>query len=157
RNVLFTIAWDVWYRRGFSESDQLKKLDDRLKEIKGADLDSLLDDSIQRRIYYDILAPINVFRPGEIKDVKNYKIEKLSDLKAYPLDKVKEFMQDRLAASVADKFNPDVHLGEYWSKEKPSDEAMTRDSIEKRQQIAFIMFTLSQVTVPTLDKKPLYP
>jgi hypothetical protein len=148
RNVLFTIAWDVW---------QVENLDKRLKEVKGADLDSLLDDSIQRRIYYDILAPINVFRPGEIKDVKNYKIEKLSDLKAYPLEKVKEFMQDRLAASVADKFNPDVHMGEYWSKEKPSDEAMTRDSIEKRQQIAFIMFTLSQVTVPTLDKKPLYP
>jgi hypothetical protein len=148
RNVLFTIAWDVW---------QVERLDKGLKEVKGADLDSLLDDSIQRRIYYDILAPINVFRPGEIKDVKNYTIEKLSDLKTYPLDKVKEFMQDRLAASIADKFNPDVHLGEYWSKEKPSDEAMTRDSIEKRQQIAFIMFTLSQVTVPVLDKKPLYP
>ena len=148
RNVLFTIAWDVW---------QVKKLDDRLKEAKGADLDSLLDDAVQRRIYYDILAPINVFRPGEIKDFKNYKIEKLSDLKTYSLDKVKEFMQDRLAAAVADKFNPDVHLGEYWSKENPSPDAMTRDSIEKRQKIAFIMFTLSQVTVPTLDKKPLYP
>jgi hypothetical protein len=148
RNVLFTFAWDVW---------QVKKLEDRLKGAKGADLDNLLDDAIQRRIYYDILAPINVFRPGEIKDAKNYKIEKLSDLKAYSLDKVKEFMQERLAASIADKYDPDVHMGDYWSKANSGQDPVTRDSIEKRQKIAFIMFTLSQVTVPTLDKKPLYP
>src|SRR5260370_22544106 len=66
-------------------------------------------------------------------------------------------MAERIAASIADKFDPDVHMGEYWSKENPSSDAMTRDSIEKRQKIAFIMFTLSQVTVPTLEKKPLYP
>jgi hypothetical protein len=148
RNLLFTFAWDVW---------QVKHLDDGLKKAKGADLDGILDDAVQRRIYYDILAPINVFRPGEIKDAKNYKIEKLSDLKAYPLDEVKKFMQERLDASIADKYNPDVHMGDYWSKENPSPEAMTRDSIEKRQKIAFIMFTLSQVTVPTLEKKPLFP
>jgi hypothetical protein len=149
KNVLFTIAWDVW---------QVKNLDDKLEKTKAADLDGLLDDAIQRRIYYDILAPINVFRPGDIKDVKNYKIEKLSDGNAYSLEKVKEFMQDRLKAAIAMQHDPDHHLGDhYWTKSEPSAEAQKRDSVERRQKIAFIMFTLSQTSVPVLEKRPLFP
>jgi hypothetical protein len=150
RNVLFTIAWDV---------NQVKKLEDRLEKAKGAELDSLFDDAVQRRIYYDILAPVNVFRPGDIKDVKNYKIERLSDLDAYKLDQVKEFMQQRLKALIANDYDLDIHIGaEVWNKaqENPDPEALKRDTIEKRQTIAFLLFTLSQVGVPALDKQLLY-
>ncbi len=144
RKVLFTIAWNV---------HQIKNLDDKLIAAKDADLDGWLDDAIQRRLYYDILAPINVFRPGDISDIKNYKVEKLADRDAYPLDKVKEFMDQRLKAAIADKYDLDVHLGEAWDKEKTKPEALQRSSIEKRHKIAFILFTLSQVTVPNIERK----
>lgn len=152
---LFSIAWDVW---------QAKRLDDTLTKAKGADLDNLVTDSVQRRIYYDILAPLNVFRPGDIKDAKNYKIEKLSD-QTYTLDQVKGFLLERLDAALADEYKADTHIGDAFISEKQTSKdpqskqelsSLTRGSVEKRQKIGFLLFTLGHVSVPALDKK-LYP
>src|SRR5206468_4292978 len=113
--------WDVW---------QIKKLDEKLEATKDAKkLDELLDDALQRRMYYDLLAPINVFRPGDLKD---FKVEKLSDWDTYKLDDVKDYMKKRLAAAIASTHDVDHHLGKYWTDEA-SGEANKRDAIEKRQ------------------------
>ncbi|MSQ93314.1 MAG: hypothetical protein EXR98_02020 [Gemmataceae bacterium] len=155
QKTLLSIAWGV---------KQVRDLDDMLAKTKGADLDRLVTESVQRRIYYDILAPLNVFRPGEIKDAKNYKIEKLSD-QSYTLDQVKSFLIERLDHALADEYKAETHIGEDFISEKKTTQdvqtkkelsSLTRGSVEKRQKIGFILFTLGHVSVPTLDVK-LYP
>jgi hypothetical protein len=149
RKVLFPIAWDVW---------QVKRLNNKLIAAKDEDLDAILTDAVQRRMYYDILAPINLFRPGADGD---YKIEKIASVdpydqvysdesvqfKAYSIDDLKGFLKQRLEAALKENYDPEVHLGKRW----PS-EAMKRDNIERRQVIAFTLFTLGQAQVPTLNK-----
>jgi hypothetical protein len=146
RNTLFTMAPDVW---------QIKALEERLAQAKPADLDAMLDDALQRRMYYDLLAPINVFRPGESKDYKNYKIEQLADVKKYPLKDVQDLARDLMSYAIADKYDEKFHLGGLY----PSDanpKARQRDSIEKRQMVSFIMFALAHVNVPVVERR-LYP
>jgi hypothetical protein len=145
--VLMPIAGDVW---------RVEKLDEKVAKAKGKDLDDLVADAIQRRIYYDILAPMNVYKPGDL-DIKNYKIERLADWDAIKLDEVKDLMKNRLAGSIATQHDLDGHLGtEVW-KEQTNAEALKRSSVEKRQAIGFILFTLGQVALPALPDKKLYP
>jgi len=153
KKLLLPIAWDVW---------QVKRLNDTLLAAKDNALDDMLLDAAQRRIYYDILAPLNIHRPGADGD---YKIEKMSAIDSYvmefkdgkvkvdgyKIDDLKGFLQQRLKAALSDKYDPAVHLGTRW----PSDpKAMTRDNNERRQVIAFILFTLGQVQV---EKQELVP
>jgi len=148
---LFDIAWDY---------KQIHRLADKLANAKGAALDEMVKEAVQRRLYYDILAPLNLFRSDEIADASKYKIEKISNLKDHPLDKVKGFFADLMDAAIAPEFNASLHLGEAWAKEKVSIteggkqiHSTERTSSEKRQVIGFIMFTLSQVRVAPLEKK----
>jgi hypothetical protein len=172
RKSVFTMAWSV---------QQVRRLDDKLNGLSGNDLDKFAEESVQRRLYYDILAPINVFRPGDASD---FKIEKLATTDtydfewleagekepvaksekrdAYSLDDVKKFMQQRLAAAVAAKYDPAVHFGKVFEENKsskpsqnggdPADSTM-RDSVEKRRVIAFLLMAISQVKTPTHDEK----
>ena len=133
--TLLPLAWDVW---------QVEKLDKTLNDAKGADLDKLVMDSVQRRIYYDIMAPLNVFRAG---DLSKFQIEKMAD-QSVSLEQIKEYMEKRLSATIADTFDPKVYAGENYFEAN-----VKRDSVEKRQKIAFLMFTLSQVEKPTLNEK----
>ena len=135
--ILLPIAWDVW---------QVEKLDKKLSSTKGKDLNEMLKDAAQRRMVYDILAPLNIYKPGDLSDFKNYTIEKLSSLDDYDMNQVKKFLTDRLSAAIADTYDPKVHLGKDY-------EGVKRDSVEKRHTIAFILFTISQISVPTLDRK----
>jgi hypothetical protein len=146
---------------------QIDKFEEKIVATAGADLDTLVDESVQRRIYRDILAPVNVINPG---DLGKLKVETLADLAevgdgekkelskefAYKLDDVKEMLVKRLAAAAADSYDSDVHFGDVWVQEKSSPEAMKRDSVVKRRTIAMLMFAIGQVQVPTLDRK-LYP
>lgn len=143
--TLFTIAFNVF---------QVDELDKKLSAAKGAELDKLVNDSVQRRLYYDILAPINVFRPGEMSDAKTrFEIEKLADPKV-SLDDIKKILEKRLDAAIAPQYLIDAHLGkEFWEKGSPTEQAKTRDAIEKRKHIGFILFTLSQVQKPLLGAK----
>ncbi len=154
--TLLAIAWDVW---------QVKELEKTLTRTNGAALDTLVLESVQRRMYYDILAPLNAYRPGDISDAKKYKIEKMSD-QTYSLEDVKGFLIERLDAALADEYKADTHIGPEFINEKQTvldsqnkkDQlsSLTRGSVEKRQKIGFILFTLAHVSVPTLDTK-LYP
>src|SRR5438270_144980 len=113
---------------------------------KGTALDDALKDAAERRMYYDLLAPMNVYNPGEIDDFKNYKIEKIT-FEKYKPEEIKGFLKQRLDAAIAENYDKNVHLGKYWQ------DGLNRDSVEKRHKIGFILFALSQVSVPTLDQK----
>jgi len=122
---------------------EIDKLNDRMQKATGAELDDLVKDSVQRRIYWDILAPLNLFRPG---DVSKSQIEKMGDL-TVTIDEIKGYLIDRLNASIADTYDTKVYIGPAFAK------GVKRDSVEKRHKIAFILFTLSQVEKPTLNEK----
>ena len=147
--TLLPLAWDVW---------QAKRLDEKLAASKGADLDKLVMESVQRRLYYDILAPLNVFRPGDLTDPKRrFEIQRIADVDKVSLEEIKGLLDKRLAAAVAEQYDLNVHLGkEIWDKSQPAPDAQKRDSIEKRRHIAFILFTLGQVHRPTTPDKKLY-
>ncbi|HZZ81179.1 MAG TPA: hypothetical protein VFE62_21935 [Gemmataceae bacterium] len=123
----------------------LKSLDDALAKASGAELDTFLDDALQRRMYYDILAPLNAFRPG---DVKMTDIERIADRDKVKLEGIKELLDKRFTAAISSKMEAADHLGkDYWGNPQE------RNSVEKRQQVAFILFDLAHVQVPMLDKK----
>ncbi|MBI2807407.1 MAG: hypothetical protein HYX68_20690 [Planctomycetes bacterium] len=142
RKALFPIAWNVW---------QVEKLEDTIGKTKGAELDTLLVESLQRRMYYDILAPLNVYRPGDLADPKNYKVERISD-QAYTLEQIKGFMKERLEDAVSDKQNFALNTGDDYYKDAPAD-ARIKKSVEKRQTVGFIMFAIGQTRVPLAMEK----
>jgi HPt (histidine-containing phosphotransfer) domain-containing protein len=121
------------------------RIEEDLAKAKGAELDTLVNEAVQRRIYYDILAPINLFRPG---DLKLTEVERIADRSKFTLAQVQELLDKRLQAAVASQYDTRFNIGnDYWGNPQE------RDSVEKRQKIAFILFTLAQVQIPTLDKK----
>lgn len=124
---------------------QAEKLDKRIKSAQGKDLEALYIDAAERRMAFDFLLPIEIFRPG---DPKVAIIEKFGDLEALPLDKVRDRVAERVLASIAPQFDPKVHLGDGW-------EGKERDSVEKRLAAAFTLLSLSYVKRP--DGTPLYP
>lgn len=117
---------------------QVEKLDKKVKAAKGDDLDTLLEDAVQRRMLMDILGPADIFRPG---DVKSFLIEKVADVDSFPLDDLKSLLKKRFDVAVAEKFIADVHQGPDWEKE-------LRWSIEKRATTAFLLASLAFVRKP---------
>jgi hypothetical protein len=121
----------------------IDKVNDRLLKATDAELDEMVKDAVERRIYWDILAPLNLFRPG---DLGKSQIEKIGDLTISIAD-IKSFLIDRLNASIADSYDTKVHLGAAFAK------GLKRDTAEKRRKIGFILFTLGQVEKPGLNEK----
>ncbi|MBI1831087.1 MAG: hypothetical protein HYR84_06525, partial [Planctomycetes bacterium] len=88
-------------------------IEERLEKAKSGELDAMLDDALQRRMYFDILAPISIFRQGESKSVEIEvagqkttviwldAVDKLADTKKFPLSAVRELMRKRLAGAIA--------------------------------------------------------
>lgn len=144
KRVLLPLAWDVY---------QVDALQKKIEAAKGEGLDKLLDESLQRRIYLDVLAPLNVFRPG---DAEKFIVEKASELDVYTVAHLKELFEKRCAAASAGTYNSETHFGKVWDDNKQGGDADKRDSIEKRQQIAFLLFALAQAREP-LTGQPLTP
>jgi hypothetical protein len=124
--LLLPLANDVY---------QVEKLNTKLKAAKGAELDSLLDDAVQRRLLVDILAPCEIYRPGEVSKPL---IEKVADLDAFKIDQLKALLQKRFDVAIADKFDGSVHQGPDWDGEK-------RLSWEKRQTIGFLLLAIANL------------
>lgn len=135
---------------------QVEKLNKTLEAAKGAALDTLLGDVVQRRMLLDILAPCEIFRPGAYKTDKsfNYLIEKSGDLDSLKLDDLKSILDKRFAEAVAERYDGTVHLSADWDAQK-------RDSIEKRDNIGFLLVTIANLQKPDFAKPgdfvPLYP
>ena len=81
--LLLPLAYNVF---------QVEKLQAALDTAKGASLDALLADTIQRRMLAEILEPCEIFRPGAYKTDKSFTflIEKAGDLDYLKLDDLKK-------------------------------------------------------------------
>ncbi len=124
--TLLPLAYDV---------HQIKKLDAKIRATKGPDINALLEEAIERRLLLDILGPCEAFRPG---DVKSFVVEKGGDLEDLKLDQLKDLLRRRLEGAIADTFDPVIHQGKEW-------EGQGRTSWERRQAIAFLLFTLGNL------------
>ena len=135
---------------------QVEKLDGKLKAAKGAALDALLADAIERRMLVEILAPCEIYRPGAYRSDKSFTflIEKVGDLDYLKLDDLKGILDKRFDVAIADKFDGSVHFDADWDVEK-------RDSVEKRETIGFLLVAIANVQKPDAAKPgqyvPLYP
>lgn len=117
---------------------QSEVLDQTIKDAKGAELDKLYMDAVQRRMAFDFLLPLEMFRPG---DAKNLFVETIGDLQKLPLSQVMERVTERLKSTIDMKYQPALHLGEEWGKQD-------RDTIEKRLSVAFTLLSLAHVKKP---------
>jgi hypothetical protein len=124
---------------------QAEKLDKRIKAAQGADVQKLYMEAAQRRMAFDFLLPLELFRPGEVKGMF---VEKIGDLDALPLDKVLERVTERIKSTIDKNYQPALHLGEEWG-------SLQRDTIEKRLTVAFTLLSLAHVKKP--DGELLYP
>ncbi len=125
---------------------QSEKLAKTIKNAQGADLEKLFMEAAQRRMAFDFLLPLELFRPGDI--AKGLFVEKFGDIEALPLDKVLERVTERVKSTYGPKYQSDIHLGEEWGK-------IERDTIEKRLTITFTMLSLAHVKKP--DGELLFP
>lgn len=125
-----------------------KQIDDLytfIQKVDGVKLDELLVDAGQRRVLYDILAPHEFFRPAPIDA---WPLEQIADIKGKKLEEYVSMLDRRLKSTIEAKYDAALHLGKEF-------EGKERDSIEKRQAIAFMVFTVAQARKP--DGTPLYP
>lgn len=134
--ILLSLAYTV---------HQVEAVNKKVKDLSAAQVDDKLREAAQRRILVDILAPLDFTRPGEVDDRF---LEQVSLFDTKRLEQLQNLLLRRMASLLEPDFDPTLHFGKAWA-EQP------RDSIDKRQAIAFFLFTLSQVKKP--DGTPLYP
>jgi len=116
---------------------QIETLAGKLK-VPEADLDALLKNVAQRRMLYDILAPLDMLRPAELKDRS---LEMIADFDTTKLEDYFKLLDRRLSALIDSKFDGTLFFGPEWSSE-------ARESIDKRQAIAVTLFVIAQVKKP---------
>lgn len=146
--ILYPIALDHSDLKDGRRVWVVDRIEEDLAKAKGPELEKLVEEAVQRRLYYDILAPLNLFRPADVKAVD---VERFADRDKFAVDKLKSLLTERIGAAADAKYNPSLYIGkEYFGA------TQDRSSVEKRQHAAFILFTLAHVRVPVLDKK-LYP
>jgi hypothetical protein len=128
--ILLPLAWNSFVPhpkldQGINRAGTVDALSKQIKDAAAAgsdQLDRLLKEAVQRRMLADVLAPANIYRPGE-KD--QLAVEKISELENHSLDTLFGILRLRLDAA-----------------------ATKGDDVEKRHEIAFLMVALARVKVP---------
>ena len=134
-SILLPLSWNVY---------AVKTLDQKVKAAKGPELDALLKDALQRRMVTDILAPVNIFQPG---DLEKFTVEKVADLETFKIDSLKALLEARLNNATAANLSGEVYLGKDM-------DGKGQGSSEKRHSASFLMFAIAQARVP-LEDRPL--
>jgi hypothetical protein len=125
--------------------DQVYALDKKIQAAKGAELSALIEKGTRLRLIEQVLDPLNEERPVQ---PKNRLLESLADLdNAKVVEEAEALLKRRIDAVTAERHDPEL-LGEEWAGKE-------RTSIEKRQAIAYLLYTISQVKKP--DGTLLYP
>ncbi|HMF17582.1 MAG TPA: hypothetical protein VKE98_10270, partial [Gemmataceae bacterium] len=118
---------------------QIDDLEKKIKQEPADKLDSLVKDAAQRRILVAILTPLEKYRPAE---VKNRLLEQAADLNPETLTRLRNLLDQRMQATLEKDFVPALHFGgNEW-------DAKTRDTIEKRSAIAFLVSTIAHTQKP---------
>jgi hypothetical protein len=130
--IFLPLAWST---------GQVEAIQKRIDAAQGADLDALLKEAVLRRMHADVLAPLNVFRPGAPEE---FTVEKISET---DLDAIKAHLQQRFDQAISKQYIPAVHMGSAF-------EGKARGDVEKRQNVAFLLFDLARLKAPDA-KEPL--
>lgn len=125
---------------------QIDALDKKIKAIPAGQLDALIKDAAQRRILVAILTPLELQRPAE---VKNRLLEHAADLDPETLKRLHSLLTQRMDAALNPKIDASVHFGGAEFQDQ------LRDTIDKRNAIAFLVTTLAHAKTP--DGKLLQP
>ncbi len=131
RDILLAVCWSP---------KQIDALEQQIEAAKAnpAALDALLKDAVQRHLLIDLLAPMNIYRPG---DVEQFSVEKAADYNAYPLPVLQDLLAKRFDQAVSGQHIGAVHYGKDF-------EGKPRDDIQKRHAIAFLLFDLARLKAP---------
>ena len=119
---------------------QVEKLDKRIAESK--DLKALYIEAAERRMAFNFLLPLEMFRPGDQKD---FSLWQIGDLDALKTDVILQRVDDRIASTLNEKYVGKLQLGEAWDRE-------TRETVEKRLMASFTMLSLAYVKKPNGEK-----
>jgi len=126
-------------------SFQVDGLDKKLKAAKGVELNALLERGARLRMLAEVLGPLEEQRP--LKSKTNL-LDQLADFdNAKVVDEAEALLQKRIEAVVAKNHDPEL-FGEDWAGKQ-------RNAQDKREAIAFLLYTVSQVKKP--DGQLLYP
>jgi hypothetical protein len=141
RKILFPLCGEGW---------QLDELEKKIQEQRTAKEDEVfLASAVKRRLWFDVLKPLEVFRPSEKAD--------LADVgKPAAKAKNKRSVMDRAGnlgeVSVEDlkkhfvKRCDDALAAQDWI------DGIKRDNAEKRRYVAFLLAAVSQVEIPGADR-----
>ena len=116
-----------------------------------AELDDLAKEAAYRRLLFELLAPLEIAKPG---DLEYRLLDRAADIKglkgvpALPVEDLVNRVNRRLEGAISAKFFPDVHQGKEWEEQK-------RDSIEKRKSIALVLVALAHLRKP--DNSLVFP
>jgi hypothetical protein len=138
--------------------EQVELLVKRIKEAPDGKLEAMLADAAQRRMYLEILNPLEIYRPIDFElpsvdkkeDAKNikarpvdkYDIDNIADIDRFTIADAQDLFKRRLEdLGLAEKHDPKLHLGDDFKD-------MKRDTIEKRQAIAFLLTAVYHVRKP---------
>jgi hypothetical protein len=146
RRVLFPLAFEGY---------QIPALDKLIRETPDAKLDELLEKAAKRRIVFDILMPMEVFRPSEVDDTTKTadvrgKSKRFVNRLALVNDKGTDFEvpPDEMMEKLVKRF-ADVLAETDWI-----DPTVKRDYAEKRRAIAFLLLTVADVETPAAERTP---
>jgi len=141
QKILFPVCTEGW---------QISSVEDRIQKTPDEKLDELLVAAAKRRMWFDILQAMEIFRPSEKVDLPDpekaagdLKLKKPLVDRAAELDEVSIDQLAELFAKRCDQVLASVD----WI-----DPSMQRDNFEKRRCVAFLLVTVSQVEVPGADQ-----
>ena len=118
---------------------QVDDIEKQIQTTKGPQLKALLAKGAKLRMIAEILQPLEAQRPAKTKDnVLSHLAEGLKNAKV--VGDADALLRRRLDAAVGKNFDPELY-GEDWAGKQ-------RTSIDKREDIAFLLYTVSQVRKP---------
>lgn len=121
---------------------QIEALEKKIKQVPAGQLDERIKDAAQRRILVAILTPLEKYRPAEGKEFKDRLLAQAADYDSVKLERLQDLLQRRLQATLEKNYDPALHFGgKEW-------EGKSRDTIEKRNAIAFLVTTVAHTKIP---------
>jgi hypothetical protein len=123
-------------------SVQVEKLNKKIADAQGPALKELSIEAAERRMAFNFLMPLEMFRPGDLKD---FTLEQIGDLDALKTEAVLQRVNDRIASTLNEKYVGKLQLGEAWDRE-------SRETVEKRLMASFTMLSLAYVKKPNGEK-----
>src|SRR5205085_1502410 len=158
RQILFPLAVEGWQVSGFQVAGDPQKvgIEQLIRAVPDAKLNDFLVEATKRRMVYDILVPMEVFRPSAVDDTSKKEDER----------KFARLFVDQVGNVVADKEGKlqfqisyeDMlgHLSKRFDQVLADTDwirpEIKRDNLEKRRAATFLLLTIADLERP--DRPP---